>query len=108
LKEFIYKLSLKPHYRVASHWSDEQNDILSRHFQYLSKLTADGVALLVGKTDLSIENEENYGIVIFQAVDEVEAKKIMENDPAVRDGIMTARLLPFNIVLQSLNAQQQA
>ena len=43
------------------------------------------------------------GIAVFRAADEAEALAIMQGDPAVRDGVMSAELFPFRIALESLS-----
>ena len=53
--------------------------------------------ILMGRTQ---NNDENtFGICIFEAEDEAAARRIMENDPAVLGGVMTATLYPYKIAL---------
>ena len=44
-------------------------------------------------------DESTLGIAIFEAEDESTARNIMENDPAVKGGVMTAELYPYQIAL---------
>ena len=75
----------------------EEAETVSRHFAYLSKLTDEGVMVIVGRTQ---NNDENtFGIAIFEAEDESAAQTIMENDPAVIGGVMRATLYPYKIAL---------
>ena len=39
-----------------------------------------------------------FGLVIFKADSEAEARQIMENDPAVKHGVMRATLYPYRVV----------
>ena len=41
------------------------------------------------------------GIVLFRAVDEAEARQIMERDPAVKAGVFQTCLLPFTASFES-------
>jgi uncharacterized protein YciI len=75
----------------------EEIEAVSRHFAYLKDLTEKGVMILMGRTQ---NNDENtLGIAIFEAEDESAARMIMENDPAVRAGVMRAVLYPYQIAL---------
>lgn len=53
--------------------------------------------ILVGRTQNS--DESTFGIAIFEAEDELAARRIMENDPAVAGGVMSARLYPYKVAL---------
>jgi uncharacterized protein YciI len=44
-------------------------------------------------------DEKTFGIVIIDVSSEEEAKNIMENDPAVKEGVMTAELFPYRVAL---------
>lgn len=50
-----------------------------------------------GRTLVSDNNA--FGIVIFQAVDEQQSRAIMNADPAVSSQLMTAQLYPFKVAL---------
>jgi uncharacterized protein YciI len=75
----------------------EEDEIVSRHFAYLSDLTGKGVMILMGRTQNN--DESTFGIAIFEAEDEAAARAIMENDPAVKNGVMTATLYPYKVAL---------
>jgi len=74
---------------------------VAAHFTYLKELTRQGVMRLVGRTQNN--DERTIGIAVFRAADEAEALAIMQGDPAVRDGVMSAELFPFRIALESLS-----
>lgn len=75
----------------------EEAKTVTNHFAYLEDLTEKGVMILVGRTQ---NNDENtFGIAIFEAEDEPAAQSIMENDPAVRGGVMQATLYPYKVAL---------
>ena len=77
----------------------EEDAIVSKHFQYLQALTAQGVVLLAGRTLHT--DETSHGLVILEAKSEEGARTLMENDPAVKAGIFRAELFPFSVALVS-------
>lgn len=60
-------------------------------------LTEQGVVILAGRT-LNTD-ESSFGIVIFKAGSEEQAREIVNNDPAVRQGGMRAELYPYRVAL---------
>lgn len=90
---FVYVLRLvKPESlgRMSSH--DET--IVDEHFEYLKKALTEGKLTLAGRC---LDGE--FGVVIFRAESERDAKDFMKNDPAVKKGIMTAELHSFRLAL---------
>jgi uncharacterized protein YciI len=77
--------------------TDEESKVLEQHFNYLKDLTAKGEVLLVGRT--MNRDETSFGIIIFHAASEEAARRIMEGDPAVQQGVFRASLFPFQILL---------
>ena len=75
----------------------EEDEIIDQHFAYLQDLTKKGVVILVGRT-LNTD-ATSFGLTIFEAEDETAAREIMENDPAVKSGIMAATLYPYRVAL---------
>ncbi len=100
MKQFIYVLKPIPRLRVAENWAQTDEDKVSLHFNYLTELLAKEVLLLAGKTDGL--NDHTFGIVILQCDSHDNAKAIMEADPAVKYGVMTADLYPYTIALSRL------
>ncbi|HEU5141137.1 MAG TPA: YciI family protein [Bacillales bacterium] len=98
-KQFIYVLKLVPRLHIPDNWTERDNEAAEAHFKALQGLLKDGKLVLAGRT---LESEETtFGIVILQTVDEEEARRLMENDPAVKGGIMTAELHPYHVALMS-------
>ena len=82
---------------VTDRSTPEEAETVSRHFAYLKDLTEKGIMILMGCTQ---NNDENtFGIAIFEAEDESAARGIMENDPAIIGGVMQATLYPYKIAL---------
>ena len=77
--------------------TEQEASRVAEHFSYLSKLTDEGVVVLAGRT-LDVD-ENGFGIVILAVGDEEEARRVMEKDPAVSGGVMSARLYPFKLSL---------
>ena len=65
-----------------------------RHFEYLKKKTAEETVVLAGRT-----TEPRFGIAVIETENESEARNIMDNDPAVLEGVFNAELLPFRLAL---------
>ncbi len=92
---YIYQIRpVRPDFNDRS--TAEDDKIMADHFQYLTKLLNDGKLLLAGPC-----LDAAFGIAIYKAESDSEAKDIMENDPSVVSGIMTAEYHPFKISLLS-------
>ncbi|MGE5673273.1 MAG: YciI family protein [Mycobacterium leprae] len=73
----------------------EESAAVGRHFEYLQSLLAAGRLIIAGRT----LEEESFGIAVFEAESEEEARVIVSGDPAVREGVMTAVLHPYRVAL---------
>lgn len=96
-KQFIYVLKLIPPLLNKDNWTDREEKIVDKHFDRLQKLLEQGKLILDGKT--AGIDEKTFGIVILEVESDEEAKAIMENDPCVVEGIMTAELYPYKVAL---------
>ena len=97
-KQFAYVLRLIPRLRDEKNWTGADNAAVGRHFRRLQQLHREGKVILVGKTQDDAD-ESQFGIVILEVNSEEEARKIMEEDDAVREKIMTAQFFPFRVAL---------
>ena len=97
MSEWLYYLKPTRLGMVTEGATSEEAEIVERHFAYLKDLTEKGVMILMGRTQNN--DEATFGIAIFEAEDEAAARKIMENDPAVKNGVMTATLYPYKVAL---------
>jgi uncharacterized protein YciI len=93
--QFVYFLKLVPRLLDENAWTDEDSRIVERHFVRLKKLTKEGTVILAGRT----LDADPKGIVILEAGSEEEARSLMEADPTVAEGIMTAELFPYSVAL---------
>ena len=97
MSQWIYMLKVTRLAMLTEESTPEEDAIVSRHFAYLKDLTEKGVMILMGRTQTA--DESTFGIAIFEAENEAVAQTIMENDPAVAEGVMTATLYPYKIAL---------
>jgi uncharacterized protein YciI len=68
----------------------------------LQKLVAEGVIFMAGRTQNI--GQRTFGIVVFEAVTESAVMALMQNDPAVKLGVMKAKLFPYRVALWSAKA----
>ena len=97
--EYIYRIFPVRIDLLTSGPTETEEAILAEHFAYLEKLTEDGTVALAGRTLTT--DASSFGIVILKNVSEQEARRIMNEDPAVFHTIITAQLFPFRIALVS-------
>jgi len=96
-KQYIYVLKLIPHLLKEENWTEKDEEIVGRHFNKLKELTEEGTVILAGRT-LNMD-EKTFGIVILEVESDEVATNIMNRDPAVVEGIMTAEIFPYRVAL---------
>lgn len=96
-KQFIYVIRLIPKYQDEKNWDDNAKKTMLVHFKNLQDLLKEGKLLLAGRTD--VELPITFGICVFNAKSLEEATEIGNNDPAVKAGMMTVEVFPFNVAL---------
>jgi uncharacterized protein len=99
MRHYIYILRLIPKFWDGTQWTEKESQIVSEHYAKLQDMITSGSLILAGKTDR--EDEHGFGIVIFKAKNDTEATKVMNNDPGVKKGIMTATLNNYSVALIS-------
>lgn len=95
--QFIYVLKPTRLEMLSDGPTPQEIETVSRHFAYFKDLTEKGVMILMGRTQNN--DESTFGIAVFEAEDESAARTIMEDDPAVKGGVMRATLYPYKIAL---------
>ncbi|MFF2752457.1 YciI family protein [Psychrobacillus sp. NPDC058041] len=93
--QFLYQLKLIPSMLDQTNWTEKENAIIQHHFEVLQTLQEEGKLLLAGRT----LNTDPMGIVILEVDTEEEAIELMNNDPAVKNGMMEAQLFPYRVAL---------
>lgn len=92
-------LTLTEKYKDEKNWAKTDETIVGEHFQRLVKLKAEGVVILAGRTQLETSDPGMMGLVIFYAKDEKEAQQFMQDDPAVKNKIMLAKVVPYAVAI---------
>ncbi|MBZ0204370.1 MAG: hypothetical protein IT281_07470 [Ignavibacteria bacterium] len=92
-QQFVYIIR-PPRNNFAETITEVEAEIMSNHFVYLRQLLEDGNLILAGPVTTG-----EMGICIFEANSKDEAETIMNNDPSVVQGLMTAQLYPYRVSL---------
>ena len=74
--------------------TEEENTTMEKHFEYLKAGVRSGTVILAGPC-----LDDTFGLVVFEAVDELSANAFMMADPSVQSNVMMAELHPFRISL---------
>lgn len=74
--------------------SEEEGVVMGRHFQYLKDLLSAEKLVMAGPC-----LDGAFGIVVYRAETIDAAREIMDHDPAVMNGLMSAELHPYRISL---------
>lgn len=96
---YCYILKLNPSFYRKEDWTEKEVGVVGIHFNYLKELTDKGILFLAGRTVNEPMTEKDLGIAILETETEEEARNIMENDPAVKGGLMTAEFFTFSLAL---------
>jgi uncharacterized protein YciI len=98
--QFLYVLRPARRDMLVTGPTAEEQAIVGHHFEYLKDLAEKGTVLLVGRTQNN--DESTIGLCIFEAGSEEEARRIMNQDPAVARGVMSAQLFPYSIAIKGV------
>jgi uncharacterized protein YciI len=77
----------------------EEERVIDEHVEYLSRLADEGVVLLAGRTQSG--TTDDFGLVILSAENIEAARRLMEGDPAVREGVFVGDLFDYRVALHS-------
>ena len=86
-------------FQDEKNWTATEQGIVGDHFQRLIKKKDEGIIVFAGRTELSLNNPEMMGLVVFYAKDEKEALQFMREDPAVKNKIMLAKVHPYGLAV---------
>lgn len=98
MRDYIYILNLLPKFRDEAKWTEKETKVLEEHSARLERQSKRGTVKYVGRTDLPISNDANFGLVVFEAESDTMAELFAQADPAVMGGLMTVKCLPFKHV----------
>lgn len=99
MKTYLGVLTLAEKYRDDKNWTNADQAIVGQHFQRLQKYKTEGVVVLAGRTQYETNNPEMMGLVIFYAKDDGAAQNFIQEDPAVKNKIMLAKVHPYGIAI---------
>lgn len=84
-------------------WPDDmtpkEEEIMTRHFQYLKELVAQNKVLLAGP----VFDDPVFGLVIIEADSKQEAEMILDADPSVIAGLHKYKISEMRVSLMSDN-----
>jgi len=101
LEQFLYRIQPVRHDMLTKGSTELESHIVSEHFNYLKRLTEDGVVILAGRTQNT--DYSSFGIVLLKAETMEAAREIMLNDPAVRNKVLRAEPFPYKTSLFNPN-----
>ena len=96
-QQFIYVVRLAPTLHQQANWTDKHRAAVSEHFARLKRATEAGQVILAGRT--TEDFDKTFGIVVFEAENMAAARTFMEEDPAIKAGVMTATVHPYAVAL---------
>lgn len=94
---YIYILKYTEEFRKNIQWGSRELGFAQEHVQYIKELADENKAYLLGRTT-NIYDAEMFGVIVFEAASMEEAKKILDDDPLVKNNIMQGTVSPFSIV----------
>ena len=74
--------------------SDEERTVFEEHGAWLEARFAEGRVLFAGRC-----YDGPFGLVVLDAADEDEARRLVGEDPSVCNGVQTAEIFPFKTFL---------
>ena len=76
--------------------NEHERESFARHSAWLQARLADGAMIFVGRT-LNTDGT-GWALGVIKAESEEAARVIMNDDPFVRDGVVTPELFPFTVI----------
>ena len=94
---FICYIKLRPKYVNLKNWSTETHKIIEQHSNFLHSLGQNGTLVFAGRTKLSLDDKNLFGVAVLKVRSLELAKRIVANDPAVLNKIQDISVFPFSI-----------
>ena len=98
-KTYLGILTLAEKYRNDAAWDLAAQEVVQKNFVRLQELNKKGQVTMAGRTQYETNNPDMMGLVIFKAKNDNEALLFMQNDPAVKAGIMLTKVHPYAIAI---------
>ena len=99
MPQFLYRLQPTRLGMLTDAPTEREAQVLGEHFACLSELADRGAVLMAGRTLTA--DDRTFGIAVLVASTVAEAEAIMNDDPAVKHGVMRAELFPYRVALWS-------
>ena len=97
MAQYLYKIQPVRPEMLTEELTQFEKKTMSDHFERLKELMAKGVVILAGRTQNT--DHSSFGIVIINADSEVVPRRIMHEDPAVKNRVVRGELYPYKIAL---------
>lgn len=97
IKQWLILLKVTPQYQEEKNWDKDVEAAVSAHFKRYLKMKEEGKLILAGRTQTDLKT--TFGILVFEAKTEAEAKTYLTEDPAVKAGVMTGELFPYQVAV---------
>ncbi len=98
MPEFIYQFLAGDRPELLTDpdaWSEKDERASDEHYQRLAQATEDGLVILAGRSLDGI----GPSVVVLEADSEEDARRFMEEDPFLTEGLFGASLHPFRAAL---------
>lgn len=96
MNTYIYILKLNERLYDDQAWTEEDNKILEKHFLRLKQDFEANKIIHVGRTENP--KDDGFGVVIYKATDDEEAKSYMLSDPAIVNDLMSGTFKPYKVI----------
>ena len=106
MQQWLYVLRPTRPEMLVSGPTPEEAATIGRHAAHCDALGQQGVMIMVGRTQTS--TPDTIGLAVFLAEDEAAARAVMQRDPAVAEGAMSAELFPYRIAFGNAEAFREA
>ena len=94
---YAYILKYTDDFKKNIQWGSRELGFAQEHVSYIRELANENKAYFLGRTT-NFYDAEMFGIIVFEAASMEEAKKILDDDPLVKNNIMQGTVSPFSIV----------
>ena len=93
MEEFVYLIRPNRSDFIES-MTNEESKVMADHFEYLKQLLAEEKLILAGPC-----LDGAFGICVFKSESWENAETVMNNDPAVSNGVMSSELHKYRVSL---------
>lgn len=98
MNQYLYRIQPTRMEMLTEGATPRESELVSQHFQYLQGLMAQGSLILAGRTQTT-DDPDGMGIIVFNAESDEAAQVVVDNDPAVANGVFRAKLFPYRVAL---------